>query len=112
MSFASIYELLPIRSSEYCQHEKPDLSLTSDPVDSEDGKPLNIFDVEVWKRFDLLRGRIEPVTARNNYYETKLAALLRQAEVSLCEVVDFDPLSVIPHVDYIYGREKENHTFG
>ena len=112
MSFSSIYELLPIRSSEYCRLVKPNLSQVPDPVDSEDGTPLNMFDVETWKRYDLLRGKIEPNDARKVFYNTKLATLLRQAEKQLCDIVDFDPLTVVSHVDYVYGQEKADGTFG
>jgi pimeloyl-ACP methyl ester carboxylesterase len=112
MSFSSIYELLPIRSSEYCGHEKPGLGLTADPVDGEDGNPINMFDVDTWKRYDLLRGRVEPAAARQTYYETKLATLLRQAEIRLCDIVDFDPATVVRRVDYVYGRQKGENTYG
>ena len=112
MAFPSIYELLSIRSSEYCRHAKPDLGLTADPVDGEDGNPVNLFDVNTWQQYDLLRGKIEPDAARRTYYETKLSSLLRKAETTLCDIVAFDPASVVHHVDYVFERQGGESTYG
>src|SRR6266849_2213676 len=110
MSFASLYELLPIRTSEYCRNAKPTLAKTLNPVDGEDGKPLNLFDPNAWRHYDLLR-RIGAPAIRDVYYDNKLAPLLRNAEVLLCEIVDFDPSSVAD-VIYLFGREKTDRTYG
>jgi pimeloyl-ACP methyl ester carboxylesterase len=71
-SFASFYELLPIRMSEYCLAKRPFLAEASDPVDGDAGKPVNLFNIEMWKRYDLLK-QIEPPAAREAYYEAKIA---------------------------------------
>lgn len=109
MSFPSIYELLPIRTSEYCIQQKP--NLRRDPVDGDDDKPINLFDVDTWRRYDPLR-RIGAQPVRRTFYEHHLAPLLRQAEQLLCEIVDFDPAKVAEFVDYLFGREKDDTTYG
>jgi hypothetical protein len=58
ISFPSIFELLPITSSEWC---RPDL--------------------------------------------------LRHAEVNMCEIADFNPDDVVPKVDYLFAKEKDDHTY-
>jgi pimeloyl-ACP methyl ester carboxylesterase len=110
ISFPSLYELLPIRTSEYCRQQKPELGKASNPVDGDDNKPINLFDVENWRRYDLLR-RIGAPAVRRSYYEHDLAPLLRQAEQLLCEIVDFDPRTVAD-VIYLFGREKDDRTYG
>jgi pimeloyl-ACP methyl ester carboxylesterase len=110
ISFPSLYELLPIRSSEYCSQQKPALSKASVPVVGDDNKPLNLFDVETWRRYDLLR-RIGLPAVRRSYYDTKLAPLLLRVEQLLCEIADFDPATVADVV-YVFGREKADRTFG
>ena len=110
VSFPSLYELLPIRTSEYCRQQKPDLDKASNPVDGDDNKPINLFDVDNWRRYDLLR-RIGSPAVRRSYYEHGLAPMLRQAEQLLCEIVDFDPMTVAD-VIYLFGREKDDRTYG
>lgn len=110
VSFPSLYELLPIRTSEYCRQKKPDLAKAFNPVDGDDNKPVNLFDVDVWERYDLLR-RIGAPAVRRSYYEHDLAPLLRQAEQLLCEIVDFDP-STVAETTYLFGREKDDRTYG
>jgi pimeloyl-ACP methyl ester carboxylesterase len=110
VSFPSLYELLPIRTSEYCRQQKPELGKASNPVDGDDNKPINLFDVDNWRRYDLLR-RIGVPAVRRSYYEHDLAPLLRQAEQLLCEIVDFDPRTVVG-VLYLFGREKDDRTYG
>jgi Lecithin:cholesterol acyltransferase len=53
-SFPSLYELLPIRTSEYCLKRKPALAKASIPAIGDDEKPVNLFDIDVWRRYDLL----------------------------------------------------------
>jgi pimeloyl-ACP methyl ester carboxylesterase len=110
VSFASLFELLPIRSSEYCRNQKPQLAVAPDPVDGDDDKPVNLFDIETWRRYDLLR-RIGAPPVRQVYYDSKLAPLLHQSELLLCEIVDFDP-SKVAEVVYVFGREKDDKTYG
>ena len=110
ISFPSLFELLPIRTSEYCLQQKPELAKATVPVVGEDDKPVNLFDVETWRKYDLLR-RIGAPAVRGSYYEHDLAPLLRQAELLLCEIADFDPAKVAD-VTYIFGREKADTTYG
>jgi hypothetical protein len=42
MSFPSLYELLPIRTSEYCQSTKPGLAVIASPADGEIVKAQNL----------------------------------------------------------------------
>jgi pimeloyl-ACP methyl ester carboxylesterase len=109
-SFASLYELLPIRTSEYCIEKKPTLTRASVPVVGDEKMPVNLFDVKVWQRYDLLR-RIGAPAVRASYYEKTLAPLLHQAEQLLCEIADFDPATVADVV-YLYGRQNEEGTLG
>ncbi|WP_298241637.1 hypothetical protein [uncultured Bradyrhizobium sp.] len=110
MGFPSIYELLPIRSSEYCSSRKPALAKAAVPVVGDNEKPVSLFDIDAWRRYDLLR-RIGAPAVRRSYYEHDLAPLLKQSEQLLCEIVDFDPSS-IADVKYFFGREKSDRTFG
>jgi hypothetical protein len=110
VSFESLYELLPIRTSEYCRNQKPELARATNPASGDDGKPINLFDVATWKRYDLLR-RIGGSPAREVYYDSKVEPLLRKSELLLCEIVDFDPSKVAPVV-YVFGREKTDTTQG
>jgi pimeloyl-ACP methyl ester carboxylesterase len=110
VSFPSLYELLPIRTSEYCRTQKPELSTASNPAEGQDGNPINLFDVETWRRYDLLH-RVGLAPVRQAYYESKLAPLLRQSELLLCEIVNFDP-SKVAKVVYLFGREKDDRTYG
>jgi pimeloyl-ACP methyl ester carboxylesterase len=110
ISFPSLYELLPIRTSEYCTQQKPALAAASVPVVGDDGKPVNLFDVDTWRRYDLLR-RIGTPPVRRSYYEHDLAKQLRQAEQLLCEIADFNPATVADVV-YLFGREKTDRTYG
>lgn len=109
-SFPSLYELLPIRTSEYCNQLKPALTKATVPVVGEDKKSVNLFDIDTWRRYDLLR-RIGSPAVRQSYYEHALAPLLRQAELLLCEIADFDPAQVADVV-YLFGREKADRTYG
>jgi len=110
IGFPSIYELLPIRSSEYCSSRKPALARATVPVVGDNDKPVSLFDIDSWRRYDLLR-RIGAPAVRRSYYEHDLAPILRQSEQLLCEIVDFDPSS-IAEVKYLFGREKADRTFG
>lgn len=110
IAFPSIYELLPIRSSEYCSSRKPALAKAAVPVVGDNNKPVSLFDIESWRRYDLLR-RIGAPAVRRSYYEHDLAPLLKQSEQLLCEIADFDPSSVT-EVRYLFGREKADRTFG
>ncbi|WP_315758916.1 MULTISPECIES: lipase/acyltransferase domain-containing protein [unclassified Bradyrhizobium] len=110
ISFPSLYELLPIRSSEYCLRQKPALSRAGVPVASDNDKPVNLFDVETWRKYDLLQ-RIGLPAVRNSYYDRELAPMLKNAEQVLCEIADFDPAS-IADVSYFFGREKTDRTYG
>jgi pimeloyl-ACP methyl ester carboxylesterase len=110
IAFPSLYELLPIRSSEYCLAAKPSLAKALIPVNGDDQKPVNLFDVETWRRYELLR-RIGLPAARKNYYDNALAPMLKDAEQLLCEISDFDPAAVAD-VIYLYGREKADRTYG
>jgi hypothetical protein len=110
MAFPSLYELLPIRSSEYCTKQKPDLAKASVPVVGDNDTPVNLFDIETWRRYDLLR-RIGTPPVRRSYYEHDLAPLLSHAEQLLCEIADFDPATVADVV-YVFGREKADTTYG
>jgi pimeloyl-ACP methyl ester carboxylesterase len=110
ISFPSLYELLPIRTSEYCMLRKPALGKALVPVDGDDQKPVNLFDVETWRKYDLLQ-RIGLPAVRNSYYDNNLAPMLKNAEQLLCEIADFDPSS-IADVTYYYGREKTDRTYG
>lgn len=109
ISFPSLYELLPIRASEYCSQQKPALAKAAIPVVGEDDKPVSLFDIDVWRRYDLLR-RIGAPAIRRSYYNHDLAPLLRHAEQLLCEIVDFDP-STVADVVYLFGREKKDRTY-
>jgi pimeloyl-ACP methyl ester carboxylesterase len=111
ISFPSLYELLPIRTSEYCIQQKPALAKASVPVVGDDNKPVNLFDVDTWRRYDLLR-RIGAPSVRRSYYEHDLAPLLQRAEQLLCEIADFDPATVVTDVVYLFGREKADRTYG
>jgi pimeloyl-ACP methyl ester carboxylesterase len=82
LSFDSFLELMPIRSSDYCRKIKPKLAQVGDPVDDKDGRPINLFDVSVWERYDLLR-RIDQPIARQAYY-ANLAQRLKNTETLLC----------------------------
>lgn len=110
ISFPSLYELLPIRTSEYCVQLKPILNKVTIPVVGEDDKPLNLFDIDVWRRYDLLR-RIGAAPVRRSFYDHDLAPILKQTENLLCEIVDFDP-STVAEISYIFGREKTDRTYG
>ncbi|KJC51100.1 hypothetical protein UP09_03415 [Bradyrhizobium sp. LTSP885] len=110
ISYPSLYELLPIRTSEYCNQKKPLLAKASVPVVGDDNKPLNLFDVDTWRRYDLLH-RIGAPAVRASYYEHDLAPMLSRAEQLLCEIADFDPATVADVV-YLFGREKTDRTFG
>lgn len=110
ISFPSLYELLPIRASEYCIQQKPALAKAAVPVVGDDNEPVNLFDVDTWRRYDLLR-RIGAPAVRRSYYEHDLAPLLRRAEQLLCEIADFDPATVADVV-YVFGREKADRTYG
>jgi pimeloyl-ACP methyl ester carboxylesterase len=110
ISFQSLYELLPIRSSDYCMKLKPALAKASVPVDGDNDSPVNLFDVDTWRRYDLLR-RIGAPVVRQSYYDHDLAPLLSNAERLLCEIADFDPATVADVV-YLYGREKDVTTYG
>ncbi|VIO79115.1 lipase/acyltransferase domain-containing protein [Bradyrhizobium ivorense] len=109
ISFPSLYELLPIRSSDYCSQQKPALAKAEIPVVGEENKPVNLFDVDVWRRYDLLR-RIGAPAVRRSYYDNDLAPLLSNAEKLLCEIADFDP-STVAEVTYLFGREKADRTY-
>lgn len=109
-SFPSMYELLPIRTSEYCGQQKPSIAKALVPVVGDDDKPVNLFDVATWRRYDLLR-RIGAAPVRQSYYENDLKRLLRDAELLLCEIADFDPAKVAD-VSYLFGREKADRTYG
>lgn len=110
IAFPSIYELLPIRSSEYCNSRKPSLARAAVPVVGDDSKPVSLFDIDAWRRYDLLR-RIGAPAVRRSYYEHGLAPLLKASEQLLCEIADFDPSS-LAEVTYLFGREKADRTFG
>jgi pimeloyl-ACP methyl ester carboxylesterase len=110
IAFPSLYELLPIRSSEYCLKQKPALSRAGVPVESDDEKAVNLFDVETWRKYDLLQ-RIGLPAVRKSYYDNELAPMLKGAEQVLCEIADFDPSS-IADVSYFFGREKTDRTYG
>ncbi len=110
ISYPSLYELLPIRTSEYCLARKPALAKAVVPVDGDDQKPVNLFDVETWRKYDLLQ-RIGLPAVRSSYYDNDLAPMLEKAEQLLCEIADFDPSSVAD-VAYFYGREKTDRTYG
>ena len=109
-SFASVYELLPIRSSEYCQATKLSLVSAAIPAVSDDGKPINIFNPDIWRQYDLLSRIGGSVEGRQPYYD-KVALLLKQSEELLCEIVDHDP-STVADVVYLVGRQKSDNTFG
>ena len=111
ISFQSLFELLPIRSSTYCQNVKSSLTKVYDPVDDENSQPIDLFDVSVWKRYDLLH-RIGSSAARQSFYDNSLEEMLIKAEVTLCDIVDFDPSSVVDNVEYVYGKEKDLSTYG
>ena len=111
MSFASLYELLPIRSSEYCRTVKPKLADSENAVVGEDGNPANLFDPETWERYDLLE-RIGEVVARRSFYKNELSSYLKQAEELLCDIVDFDPSKVVDEVIYLVGSHKGKKTYG
>ena len=110
ISFPSLYELLPIRTSEYCLVHKPALGKAVIPIDGDDQKSVNLFDVETWRKYDLLQ-RIGLPAVRNSYYDNDLAPMLKNAEQLLCEIADFDP-STVADVAYFYGREKTDRTYG
>jgi pimeloyl-ACP methyl ester carboxylesterase len=111
-SFPSLYELLPIRTRDYCRQQKPDLDKAANPINGDDNKPINLFDVDTWRRYQLLRRIGAPVVERS-YYDHDLEPLLRQAELLLCEIVDFDPEKVTEEgVVYLFGREKDDKTYG
>jgi pimeloyl-ACP methyl ester carboxylesterase len=110
-SFPSIYELLPIRSSEYCTATKKSLASTAVPAASNDGKPINIFDPETWQKHDFLNRLGGSADSRNVYYAQRIAPLLKRSERLLCELADFDP-SKATEVMYVVGREKGANTIG
>jgi Lecithin:cholesterol acyltransferase len=113
VTFPSFYELLPIQSSEWCRTEKPslaDLDIIPSSIVGENGKTINVFDAAKWREYDLLR-RIGNSPLRNSFYMNQLPTLLKNAELLLCELVDFDPASVA-EVRYFYGREKNDNTLG
>jgi hypothetical protein len=110
MGFQSYYELMPIQASELCRSKIPELQNLPSPLDGDDGKPLNVFNIDNWKKYDLLR-QIENPTLRRSYYDGTIADMLRKAEQLLCDMATFDPTSVAP-VTYLVGREKEDSTYG
>ncbi|CAN7312890.1 hypothetical protein LJR220_001658 [Bradyrhizobium sp. LjRoot220] len=110
ISFPSIYEMMPIRSSEYCNKKKPALLKAAVPVVDDDGNPLNLFDVDTWRRYDLLR-RIGSAPVRKSYYDNELAPMLHRSEQLLCEIADFDP-SQTTNVVYLFGRQNAPGTYG
>lgn len=110
ISFPSLYELLPIRGSEYCSQLKPAIAKALVPAVGDNDQPISLFEAEVWSRYDLLR-RIGSAPVRRSYYQNDLAPLLRRAERLLCEIADFDP-ATIADVLYIFGREKADRTLG
>lgn len=110
-SFPSIYELLPIRSSEYCTATKKTLSSAAVPAAANDGKPVNMFDPETWQKHDLLNRIGGSADSRNVYYAQRIAPLLSRAERRLCELAYYDP-SKATEVVYVVGREKVDKTLG
>jgi hypothetical protein len=78
MSFPSLYELLPIHTSAYCRTIVPGLAKLPNAAEGEDGNILNLFDVTIWKKYDLLR-RIGAPAVRDVYYTSKLPDLLKKA---------------------------------
>jgi Lecithin:cholesterol acyltransferase len=66
-SYPSLYELLPIRSSPYCRTKYPPKQKLAEMVDDQ-VSAVNVFDREVWKKFDLL-SRIKNTAAKR--YSTK-----------------------------------------
>ena len=110
-SYPSIYELLPIRSSEFCTATKPALSAAAVPASATDGKPINVFDPETWRKHDLLNRIGGSADSRGVYYDQRIAPLLKKAEERLCELADYDP-SKATEVTYVIGRVKTDNTLG
>jgi pimeloyl-ACP methyl ester carboxylesterase len=111
MTFPSVYELLPVQTSEYCRNSVPALANVANALEGDDGKSLNVFNAEIWRSYDLLR-RIGSPAIRQTFYGGILKTLLQQSERLLCELAGFDPASVVSEVTYLVGREKEDKTYG
>jgi len=112
MTFPSLYEILPIQTSDFCRTKKAVLRGFANPMPVVDrrGSEINLYDAQNWMDFDFLR-RIEPPALRNTFYKKSLPELLKNAELLSCELVDFDPGSVAS-VTYIVGHQSSEGTDG
>ncbi len=109
VTFSSLYELLPLRSSAYCLSKIDWLKKAPNPLGA-DSSEVNVFWPPNWRKFGLLQRM--PSGARDVIYEKELPEKLEKSEVFMCEMAKFDPTTAVDRVDYVYGVKKAAQTFG
>lgn len=109
-SFESIYELLPIVQSKYCQTKKKIdkpayIYLRTSGLAPE---PIDLFQPEIWRSLGIPKQR--HIKDENQFYETFLPKQLQRAEQLLCDLWKYDFRTLKDKVTYIYGQENKPST--